>query len=912
MMKKLDPKKTVYIIDGSSFLYRAYYAMRPLHTSQGEAVQAVYGFIRMLKKMLTMFNPEYMVLVWDSPGKNSRHTLFTDYKATRQAPPSDLFEQKKYINEFAHLIGLKEIAIPGIEADDLMYSLAQDLKKEGLDIVLITSDKDMGQMLDEHTYIYDSFKDVLHDQASFEQKMSVPIHKLPFYFALLGDTSDNIPGVHGIGEKGALELVHKYDSLEDMYDHVDDITKSRVYNALKQGKDNAFLSRTLFLLQYHPLSVPRHELAFCMSNWQKAKPLFQTLNFKSLLKDIDEQAGERQSSLLEQVVDSPKKKLINYDFKSITTAEELAQLIKLLQEEGVCALDTETTGINPLHDPIVGLSFAVDVGRAWYIPFGHKSSEQQLGREQVIVALKPVLEDPSIKKYMHNAPFDTTVLWHAGIRMQGIAFDSLLAAKLINKEWQKASLKALSEYYLGEAMLSYQEVVKDNKYPDFSHVPLDLAARYAAADAHQTFRLCTLFQTLLDQEQLKELFESIEHPVQQILLGMQERGIYVDKEHLALLGKQVHKDLVEIEDRIISLAGPSYAGINLNSPKQVERLLFYDLQLTPQKKSATGSYSTDHQVLQALSKQHPIPGLIAKYRELAKLKSTYIDVLPQYINPKTNKIHTSFSQTSVATGRLASTDPNLQNIPTDAGYGIEVRAAFKPDEGAVFVSADYSQIELRVMAYLSQDPALLHAFMQGADIHTETAAKLFRVLPQEVTHEQRQIGKRINFSVLYGLTPYGLSKDLDIPFKDAKQYIDTYFEQYQGVRSWMDKVIEETKQKGYVTTLYGRRRYIPAIYESNRSLYQEAVRVAINTCVQGTAADIMKLGMIALVKAIEEQQIPMSILLQIHDELLLSVQKDQEQLACETARKALEQVVQWNIPLYVTTRSGHTWKDVTK
>ncbi len=878
--------------------------MKPLHTMQGEPVQAVYGFIRMIKKLINTFNPAYMSVVWDALGKTTRHELFEDYKATRQAPPSDLFEQKKHIRKFVQLIGLAELEVPGIEADDLMYSLGKDMVKEGFDVVLITSDKDMGQMIDEHAFVYDSFKDILYDAPAFKEKMGVPVVKLPFYFALLGDSSDNIPGVRGIGQKGAVELVNQFDSLEQLYECLDEVSKPRMRNALGQNKDNAFLSRDLFLLQYHSCNISEKELVFDVSRWQQARPLFQELNFKSLLKDMAE--GNDQ-------VDTSKKKPVNYTFKKVTTEIDLAELIANIGQKGACALDTETTGIKPLNDPIVGISFATEVGSAWYVPFGHKVAEQQLSQEQVLYALKPILEDPNIKKYLHNVAFDKAVLWHAGIDLKGIAFDSLIAARLTNQGWQKASLKALSEHYFDEVMLTYQEVVKDNKYKNFSYVPLDLATQYAAADAHQTLKLFHILQEKLSAQEQKELFETIEHPLQQILLDMEQTGIYLDKEQLAQLGKRVTQELIDIEDVIIKMAGPEHAGINLNSPKQVAQLLFYDLKLTLQKKSAKGSFSTDSQVLQVLAKEHPIPGLIAKHRELSKLKNTYIDVLPNYINPKTNKIHTSFSQTAVATGRLASSDPNLQNIPADAhGYGIEVRAAFKPDEGNLFISADYSQIELRVMAYLSQDKNLLESFARGADIHTQTAAKLFNVLPDEVTHQQRQVGKRINFSVLYGLTPYGLSKDLGIPFKDAKQYIETYFEQYSGVRAWMDSVVEQTKEKGYVTTLYGRRRYIPAIYESNRSLYQEAVRIAVNTRVQGTAAEIMKIGMIKLVDLFKQHKVPAHMLLQIHDELLISTPKEQQEEVQMLTRQVLEAVVDWNVPLSVTTRSGTTWKEVTK
>ena len=928
-MKKFDPKKTVFLIDGSSFLYRAYYGLRPLHGPSGNQVQAVYGFVRMIKKLIDMFSPEYMALVWDSPGKTTRHEVFPDYKATRQAPPNDLFEQKEAICRFADLIKLAQVKKSGIEADDLMYSVAHDFKKEGYDIVIISSDKDMGQMLDEHTFIYDAFKDETHDTASFAQKMGFAVEKLPFYFALLGDSSDNIPGVRGIGKKGALDLVQQYDSLEQVYAHLDQVTPNRMRTALQENKDNAFLSRDLFLLQYHVCDLKVEDVRFHPEQWSGARPLFVELNFKSLLADMGpaqptvvaaSHNSNGQMSLFggsnpvgNANSDSAGKKNLEYHFKKVTTQAELHELADALKEKKLFALDTETTGIKPLTDPMVGLSFATEVGKAWYVPFGHQVDEAQLSKQEIIDVLGPILKDPTYKKILHHASFDVAVLRHAGMFVKGIVFDTMVAARLVNLPGQKAGLKDLSEKYLGETMLTYEQVVKDNKYKNFSYVPLDLATEYAAADAHQTLRLYPLLQARLVNEGFAELYATIEQPLLNILLEMEREGIGLDRDQLAELGKRVMAELIELEDTVIKTAGDKFADINLNSPKQVQELLFEELKLPPQKKSAKGAYSTDSEVLEALAKLHPIPGMIAKYRELAKLKNTYIDALPTYINPATQRIHTSFNQSSVATGRLSSSDPNLQNIPADAhGYGIEIRAAFKPHEGHVFLSADYSQIELRVMAYLSQDLALKRAFAQGLDIHAQTAARLFDVQTQEVTHAQRQIGKRINFSVLYGMTPYGLSKDLGIPFADAKKYIDTYFEQYPGVQVWMDQTVAQAKELGYVSTLWGHRRYVPGLYEANQALYQQAVREAVNTVVLGTAADIMKIGMIKLMDQLTAQNIPAKLLLQIHDELLLSVPRGLEKQVEEISRRALSGVVNWDVPLEVTTRIGADWKEVTK
>ncbi len=900
---KFDPKKTIFLIDGSSFLYRAYYGTRPLHTPQGVPVQAVYSFCRMIKKLVDSFDPSYLILVWDSKGPTTRHEMYHEYKATRQAPPSDLFEQKEYITKFADLIELRQVAKSGLEADDIMYSIAQERSKDGDMVVLITSDKDMGQALNKNTVMYDAFKDVVLDEAAFQEKMGFPVDKIIFYFALLGDSSDNIPGVKGIGDKTATELVNQFASLKDMYANLDQVQKNRVRELLATQKDNAFLSEKLFALQYHASNLTKENLAFNKANWVQARPLFRDLNFKSLLKDIDENIP----------LEAKAEKLHIYDFKAVTTAQQLKEVCDLLQQKKAFALDTETTGLDSLQDPMIGLSVSAVEGASYYIPCGHHTDEPQLKREEVVAALKPIFEDPLIKKYLHHAKFDALVLYAAGIELKGLAFDSMVAANLLAQDWQRIGLKYLSEYYFDEAMLTFDDVVTKFKRKDFSYVPIDQATQYAAGDAHQTLKLTReLERELADEPVLKKLYDTIEFPLVDILTRMEAQGVFVDRGMLGVLGAQVDKQLAVLIDQIMALVGENKKDINLNSPKQVEKLLFTDLNLPPQKKSAKGTgFSTDQEVLEILAPMHPVPGLILKYRELFKLKSTYIDALPMYINPTTDHVHTTFNQVAVATGRLASSDPNLQNIPA-SGLGLEIRAAFKPEEGHSFISADYSQIELRVLAHLSQDKKLVHAFLSGADVHTETAALLFNVPFQKVTSEQRQIGKRINFSILYGLTPFGLSKDLGIPFKDAKEYIATYFAQYPGVSAWMEGVVEETKKHGYVQTYWGRRRYIPAIYEQNKTLYEEARRVAINTKAQGTAAEIMKLGMINLDSALRAQNLDAHIVLQIHDELLISVDNAQKDAMATLAKATLESVVDWHVPLLVTTRMGKDWKEVTK
>lgn len=910
--------KVLFLVDGSSFLYRAYYGLRPLHTSKGMAVHAVYGFCRMVKKLIDKYDVHHIVLVWDSKGKTERHEMFDGYKQTRQAAPSDLFEQKEYIIKFAELVGLEQLSLSGAEADDLMYSLAKKANASGYQAVIVSSDKDMRQAISDQIVTLDPFRDTIYDEQKCKERYGFEVEKLPFFFALLGDASDNIPGVKGIGQKGATELVQQFKSLQDLYDNIDQVKKERIKKLLLESKDNAFLSEKLFLLKLYGVTTSLKDIEFEEKNWAKALPLFQELEFKSFVKEIEKTHG-----VVAEKKDNGKPLHEKYEFVLINSEQQLKTLCENLKKAKSFALDTEITGLDPMNVDLVGLSVCYQEGQAFYIPFGHQVEGQQslfeqkssahvdqLSQEVVMRHMQPILESKNIKKYLHNAKYDQLVLMQEGVELQGVELDTMLAASLTLKEWEKKGLKELSEQFFDEEMLTYQEMVKKYKAADFSYVPVQEATLYAAADAHQTFKLVPVFQEKLKEQDMQKLLDDIEQPVNDVLVAMQQEGIYCDAQVLQELNKQISKDLQKIESEIKDLVGKD---INLNSPKQVKELLFEDLGLTPQKKSSkTKSYSTDAQVLAKLAHDHPVPGMILKYRELHKLKSTYVEALPTYINEKTGRVHTSWNQTLVATGRLSSSNPNLQNIPKDGKNGSAVRQAFKPKPGWTFISADYSQIELRVLAHFSKDKHLVDAFLHDKDIHAQTAAKLFEVDEKEVTGEQRDIGKRINFSILYGLTPYGLSRDLGIAFSDAKKYIEVYFEQYPQVAQWMDEVIAFAKERGYVETLYGRRRYVPGIYEKNRTLYELAKRIAINSPAQGTAAEITKLGMLRFDQAIKKKKLQAKILLQIHDELLVSCPNDEAKEVETTLKDSLQTVVDWKIPLLVSTKSGKSWKDVTK
>lgn len=914
-MDKIDRKQAVYIIDGSSFLYRAYYSIRPLTTKNGIAVNAVYGFCRMIKKLLEDHDPSHLVLVWDSPGKTVRHDIFSSYKETRQAAPNDLFEQKKLIKKFADIIGLVELESPGIEADDLMYSLAKELELSGKDSVLVTSDKDLLQALSDKIVIFDPFKDIFKTRETTEEKYGFSIERMPFYFALIGDSSDNIPGAKGIGPKTAQLLVSEFISLDDLYNNLDKVKSERVRKLLEDSKASAYLSLDLFKLRMFTTYLTYECCAFTILDWQlRARPLFEELEFKTFLKEISDKEFARDISKLSKQVEKVSELTTRYKFVVVNNIELLNYVIEQIKEHKRFGLDTETTGIDPLEDKLVGLSICCVEGESFYIPFGHVTGEAQLKKDFVLDQLRPYFEDKSIEKYLHNAKFDMLALGASGVEVNNVTFDTMLAASLIINEGQRLGLKYLSDFYLEEPMVNFADVLKKGGYKNFSQVPIGVATEYAAADAHQTLRLKNKLEGMLGERNLLDLFNKLEMPLMHVLFKMERKGILVNKAVLSEINVAVSQELSGLNRQILDSIGEEFKDINLNSSKQLEDLLFNNLHLPVMKKTnKRTAYSTDQEVLRKLAELHPVPGLILKYRESFKIKSTYLEGLPKYISKFDGKIHTSFNQAIVTTGRLSSSDPNLQNIPVDKYY---IRSAFQARQDFEFVSADYSQIELRVLAFLSQDKTLLEAFSQDKDIHILTAAGLFGVAPDQVTHDQRQVGKRINFSILYGLTPHGLSKSLNITHNLAKTYIDKYMEQYPGVSVWMNKLIEQAQETGYVETYWGRRRYIPGIRERNKHLFELACRLVVNTAGQGTAAELVKLGMIKLDQALVNKALAKDfnahILLQIHDELLFEVQKPHAKELEAFVKDILENIVDWNVPLKVTTRIGSNWQDVTK
>lgn len=905
---KID-KNALFLIDGSYFLYRSYFALPPLHTASGHPTNATYAFFRTINKIIKDYNPNHLVIVWDHKGGSSRKTIYEDYKANRQAPPTDLFTQKSDILEISKLMDICTLEEKGYEADDLIGSLA--LKHKG-QVVIISADKDMFQLLQfPHIIIFDPFKNQLVTADDYTAGKGFPPEKAPFYYALLGDTSDNIPGVAGIGKKTALELVSTFDSLDNLYKNLDSITKARVRNALEENRENAYLSYQLFLLEKAPITLTAKDTEFAPENMVKALPLFEELECKSLVKELQEsfhfsvhQHGHKDH------------KAVEWECIIISTLAQLEELITTIKKKKLFTLDTETTGTSALSDELVGLSFAYDNKSAFYIPFGHPADEAypQLDRITCLEQLRDILESSKIHKYMHHAKFDELVLWGAGITVEGTIFDSLIAANIVRREWQKINLKDLSSYYLNERMETYKEVV-GTKRKHFGEVPIEQAARYSAHDSLQTFKLCTVLQDELEKEPtLKKFFYHIEMPLYHVLLAMEEKGITLDVDALADINKKVSHELTTIEHKIRAAVPDHHhrETLNLNSPQQLQHLLFIELKLPEVKRSKKGARSTDHEVLEELSKLHPVPGLILRYRELHKLKTTYLEPLPTFVNQKTGRIHSTFSQTITATGRLSSSNPNLQNIPAYSELGIGIRSAFVAPRGWRFLSADYSQIELRILAHLSGDKNLLNTFLSDKDIHAQTASQLFGVPVDEVTGDQRHIGKRVNFGIMYGQTPYGLSMELGIKPKEAKEYIERYFATYPYVAAWMEKTIKEATTCGYVESLWGKRRYIPELHEKNHVKLELGKRLAVNSPVQSTQADLIKIAMINIHKRLLEENYEARLILQIHDELILETPTSELEKIEKIVRYEMEHVVSWNVPITVSMRHGKDWGEVTK
>jgi DNA polymerase-1 len=901
--------QSLFIIDGSSLVYRSYYGVKPLHTSTGIATHAFYGFFKTLKKITDDFSPSHLIIVWDSKGPTTRQQEYAEYKATRQSAPDDLIMQKKAIIDCAERMGIAQLMRTGHEADDLIYSLIYEC--QNTPITVVTGDKDLHQLLTTQVSIFDPFKQKTITHQSFCTERRFTPTDLLLYHSLLGDSSDNIPGVTGIGAKTAQILTERYHTMAALYENIETVTPPRLRDILTAHKADALLSEKLFTLRYEPTATAYDTTAYNKQRWTDAIPFFHQYEIKPILPSGVTFQEQAQTSLFAAPQSTCKTHLI-------TTQQQLDALIALLAAAPLIAFDTETRSLQPFKDGIIGIACSLNDTEGYYIPFGHSGDEIQLSEDVVLAAFKPLLENHHVPKVFHHAKFDMAGFAYYGITVQGIVGDTLLMASPLRTGSESIGLKALSVRYLKEAMTSFDDLVKGKK--TFADIPLAIAAPYAADDARQTRRLYDILSAELAKEPLLlTLYTQIELPLCMVLFEMECYGIRIQTPYLEALAQQAQEELAHITAKITAcLSGGQQsiiaATINLNSPQQLENLLFDQLKLPSFKKNVkTGSRSTDSEVLSELAKIHPIPGLIIQYRELSKLLNTYLLPLPLELNSRTHKIHTTYTQTITATGRLSSTDPNLQNIPISHPLGSKVRNAFIAPEGYIFISADYSQIELRILAQFSQDSALLTAFARGADIHRQTAALIFHKEEQDVTPAERSVGKKINFSIMYGLTPFGLSKDLGISPAQAKAYIEAYFDQYAGVKAWMDAVIADAKQTGYVSTLLGRRRFVPGLHERNKNIQEAERRVAINTPIQGTSADIIKMAMIKLTQELKTRNLPAHLVLQIHDELIIATPEAYADEVRALTIACMSAVVNgWNVSLEVTTRVGRSWGEVSK
>jgi len=885
--------KTVYLIDGSGYIYRAYHAIRGLSNSRGLPTNAVFGFTRMLMKLLEDREPQWIVMFFDAKGPTFRHDIFPDYKANRPPMPEDLVVQIPYIKKVTRGFNIEAMELQGYEADDLIGTAARAAVEQGYKVVVVSADKDLKQLVSDDVTMLDPMKDTIFDIDAI-RKTGIEPSQLVDVMGLSGDTSDNVPGVPGIGPKGATTLIQTFGNMEALYEQVGTITKKKQHENLVRYKEQAFLSKALVTIN---TDAP---LTFQMSDYPVKEPdtnalaaLFAELEFRQL-----------------QATFPKKSDLSNKTYCAVMTTHDLDALIQDLTSQKLIAIDTETTSVNPMQAELVGFSFAMRPDEGFYIPCRHSylGAPEQLNLQDVIDRLKPVFENPSIKKIGQNIKYDWIVLTRHGIRLQGVAFDTMLASYLINPSKRAHNLDQIALDFLDHKTITYEDIAgKGKKSVSFSEIPVDKAVPYACEDADITLMAYDVLKPEVEKLGLMDLLQNIEMPLVPVLKNMEMQGIRVDRNKLHDLSRSFDEQLKQIEEKIYDLAGERF---NIKSSQQLGTILFEKLQLPVQKKTKkrTG-YSTDVEVLTTLAAEHELPELVLRHRTLAKLKSTYADALLDLIHPETERIHTSYNQTVAATGRLSSSDPNLQNIPIRTEEGKEIRKCFVPREDWLLLSADYSQIELRILAHCSGDEILIQAFKEDEDIHTRTASEVFQVFPSFITTDLRRQAKIINFGIIYGMSPFGLSKSLDISQKMAKTYIDNYFRRYKGVKAFIDKTIQAARDTEKTATLSGRIRLIPDINSKNGNLRRFAERIAINTPIQGSAADLIKLAMIAVEKTITQRGFRSAMLLSVHDEIILEVPPEELQDVTAMVTDVMESVWNLSVPLKVNVDSGDNWAD---
>jgi len=897
-----EQARTFYLVDGSSYIYRAYYAVSRLTNSRGLPTGAVLGFAQMLDKVVREKKPDYICVVFDAPGPTFRHEMYAPYKATRQKAPEDMIAQIPYIKDLVRFRGIPQMELPGYEADDLIATLTHWAVEQDIEVVVVSSDKDLHQLIDDpFVRQWDPQKDRVFMEWEVEDRYGVPPGRMVDYLALVGDSSDNVPGVKGIGDKTAKQLLREWGSLDRIYANLARVGSASVRDKLEKHREEALLSRRLVSFR-EDVPVDRKLEAFAPGPPLKSQliGLFEELEFKSLLDSL-----RKELNAVEPAAAAPAGRSKH---KIAGSMDEVRTLAERLAGEPVISIQVETTRKDAMASDLAGVSFGFEDDVAWYVPLGRDGSESdsRLPAAAALAVLEPVLGRPRPAKIGHDLKTAWIVLKKHGIELQGIAFDTMVAAYLLDPGKQNYGVDRVAAECLGENINSYEDVTgKGKSQVGFDTIEVERAAAYSCAAADAARRMHPVLKRKLDESRLAELYEKIELPLITVLARMEFRGITADAEKLESLSIDFQKALDRTADTIYDLAKEEF---NIQSPKQLAYILFEKLGLRVVKKTKSGP-STDMAVLEELALEHPIADHVLVFRTLAKLKGTYADALGRLINPRTRRIHTSYNQTVAATGRLSSSDPNLQNIPIRTEEGRKIRSAFIPAPGCLLLSADYSQIELRILAHCSKDEHLLEAFRDDEDIHRRTAAEMFGVSPIEVTPEMRRQAKTINFGIIYGMGPFGLAQRLRISTKTARTAIDKYFQGYRGVRRFIDTTIELARRLGYSETLLGRRRFIPELQSRNKTIQQLGERLAINTPLQGTAADLIKKAMIDAEDALSGSGLRTVMLLQVHDELVFETPREELAAAQELVRRVMEDVWKLDVPLKVELGWGDNWAE---
>jgi len=891
----VQERETIYLVDGSSYIHRAYHAIRDLSNSKGLPTNAIFGFTKMILKLLDEKKPKYIAIVFDTKGPTFRHQLYEQYKATRPPMPEDLVVQLPYIKRVLQGLNVKMLEREGYEADDIIGTMARLGEEKDFRVVMVTGDKDFRQIISPQTSMWDSMRDRFTDYETLKEEYGLEPAQIIDLMGLSGDSSDNIPGVPGVGEKTAATLIGEFGSLENVFEHLEEIKKKRLKENLENSQSDAILSKKLVTIdRYVPIDEDLMDLIIREPNRQELAEIFRELEFRELW---DQFAMRKGSS--------------HKDYLLCLSEEDLGTLTDEIKQKGMVSIDTETTSKDPLQAELVGISFSYEEDKAYYLPMAHQylGAPEQLSASRALNMLKGILEDEKIAKIGQNIKYDALVLKCHGVDLKGIYFDTMIASYIINPGIKQHNLDYLAQHYLNHKMITYKDIVGKGKNEiNFSQVDVERAKDYSCEDAEITLKLMSILDSQLESDKNQELFYSLEMRLLPVLMDMELAGIKIDTAFFKQMSNNFAAQIREIQQKVYEEAGMEF---NMNSPQQLGYVLFEKLQLPVQKKtSKTKAYSTDVKVLKKLaSSNFAMPRLLLQYRTLSKLKSTYLDALVKIVNRSTGRIHTSYNQTVTATGRLSSSNPNLQNIPIRGEEGREIRKGFVAEDGHFLLSADYSQVELRVFAHYSGDTAFMEAFRREEDIHSRTASEILGVQVNEITPEMRRVAKAINFGIIYGMGSQKLSEELGIDNKTAKNYIDSYYKRYEGVAKYREEMIATARQKGYVTTLFNRRRYLTEINHDQKRVRAEAERMAINTPIQGTAADLIKKAMINIHNRLEGEKFKTRMLLQVHDELVFEVPEDEIEMIRPIIQSEMEGVYELSVPLKVDINTGRNWDE---